>query len=292
MKLRTLLKRGALRAVKNAEGVYEFDAADLDALRAMPAPAALLPKYPTASVPGAATASAAPAPATGAVVASPTASAPQAAPPIALAPVTAGWTLAATPAVHGSAQVDAEDEDDVGEPAHQPPFWTTAIGVEPAYPSGVPRVDPATLRIFYTPEAVTAPHASDSAGAVQLHAQVVDLRAQLAATTTAWRHQRVTAIAAEIAAEALMSGTLPQVAMAARDAAHAAAAALTDDELRREDGYPQAVARGAGMAAAQQFGAAIAWQAQQSPWPSSPPSDPHDEIARARARRRARSPRW
>ncbi len=214
-------------------------------------------------------------------------------PPTTFGPITADFLLAASSA-HADSGGEDENEDDVE--THLPPFWMSGTDAGPSYPIGIPVIDPITYQVFYKPEPVTAVHAPGSVGAVvqQLQAQVAELQAQLATATTAWHHLRVASFAAEIAIEALMSGTLPPVAMAARDAAHAAAAALTDDELRREDGYPQAVARSAGMTAAQQVGAGIAsaWQAQQARWPSPPPRERHDELSRARARRRSRAPRW
>lgn len=273
--LRKGVEDGALCGTKK-DGIWSFVHSDLLAFAAAIGKA--VPTAPTTVV--------------NATTATPSASAPSASgPPAAACAVTSSWLLAASSA-HADCGGEDENEDDVE--THQPPFWMSGTGPAPSYQTGIPVIDPITYRVFYTPEPVTKNHAPGSSGAVvqQLQAQVAGLQAQLAATITAWRHQRVAAIAAEIAVEALLSGTLPQIAAAARDAAHAAAAALTDDELRREDGYPQAVARGAAMGVAQQAGMSIAWAQAQAPWPSLPPREPFDDLSRARARRRSRSPRW
>ncbi len=287
--LRDAIARGDVPAPTTApDGKSVWDVGALDALRVARAGAS-------------AGAVAAPSPAGVPVNASTAMSstpAPSAAvpPPATLAPVTAGWMIAATPAVHGSAHVDADDEDQDADAGRETPFWAAAAA--PIYSEGHPVVDPITRVITYVPvgssTGAAGAHPPGTLGAyvAELQQQLAAAQAQLASITFAWRCERVAAIAAEISVEALMSGTLPQVAMAARDAAHAAAAALTDEELRREDVYPQAVARGAALVAAQQVGAAIAWQASWSSPP--PPRAPYDELSRARARRgaRSRSSRW
>jgi len=271
--LRKAVEEGALNGTKT-NGIWSFVDSDLLAFAA--AIGKSVPKAPTTVV--------------NATTAMPSTSAP-AATRSTFAPITADFLRAAS-----STHVDSEDENQDDVETHEAPFW--AVSAAPMYTEGEPVVDPATLMISYRPTGSNglSNHPPGTLGAfvAQLQHQLADAQMQLAAATTAWRRERVSAIAAEIAVEAITGGAMLQVVPAVRDASHAAAAALPDTELRREDGYPQAVARSAALAEAQRLGAAIAsaWQAQQAPWPSPPPREPHDELSRVRARRRVRSPRW
>jgi hypothetical protein len=200
---------------------------------------------------------------------------------------------------HGD-RVDVTDEDehedpdhdtDTDQPTHQPPFWASSSA--PMYPEGEPVVDPATLMISYrqagSSTSAAGMHAPGTAGAViaELQQQLAVARAQLDATRAAWRAERCRSLASREALTAVLASTggvgadlVNAVATAAANAAFG-----LDDHQLADDNVAATAVRSAGTRVAGSM------QAQQAQWPA-PPREPYDEIARARARRRARSPRW
>lgn len=285
MKLRTLVKRGTLRATKTAAGVYEFDTADLDALRATlggTAGQGVATRHTVAAAPTI------PGPLNTVV-----AQAPFQAPH---APF-ADWLLAA---LQDSTRSDSgdehEDEDDAAEESRVLPFWTASAA--PMYPEGEPVVDPTTRVISYRPAgSSTSPggaHAPGTVGALiaELQVQLATMQAQLAATTaaaeqwrTAWRASRSMAIAGTIMHEAANARASPMSVDAAWRAAGAAANALPDDQLANE-AYALGVGRAVGNVAAARVAGAVWFGGQDLH------GGDHD-LARARMRRRrSSSPRW
>lgn len=272
--LRRLVAKGQLPARKGPEGTWTFEAEDLDALRAARASTAIAP---TVAIPGASTAVAA-----GGTV--PTGEIP-------------AFLLRAVE-VREDAGVDDEIDGDgaaeYGQTAHQrePPFWASAA-TTPTYPDGEPYVDVATGRICYRQVPTsTAPHAPGTPAAVvqQLQAQLVELQSQLDAARvehgrwrSAWRAERVGALAGQEALQAVRTGVPAEVAQAVVAGVSHALSALSDEQLG-DDQLVFAAARAAGVHAAH---AAGAWAA--SAWAPGA-RDREDDVARARARRRQR--RW
>ena len=277
MKLRTLVKRGTLRAVKNAEGVYEFDMHDLDSLRVTLASASTACGDTMTSHPVVASAAITSAPALAATVNG------GSAPP--LPAVTAGWMLAAT----STPSRDENDDDhaDADQVSHEPPFWASSS----PFPEGTPVIDPLTRVVTYvssTGSNAPGSHAPGTTCAViaQLQQQLADTQAQLAATHAAWRTERCRSVASQEALTAVLAstgGVGADLGQAVLNAAGAATARLDDNQLAC-DAVAATTARNAGMQAVSRM------QAQQVPWPL--PQDPNDELSRMRARRRSRSPRW
>lgn len=258
--LRRLVAKGQLAASKASDGTWTFDGDELDQLRAAREQAALS---------GAATASSpmgAPAP-----VNTPTAM-PSTSAPFAIGSIP-DWMERAVDARdqaagrHALSGDEVDYEDDGGR---REPF----LGI----PLGSSRMA--------TPGA-SWPY-SALAGATSTSPRVAELEQQLSgaiAQRDSWyRAARIKSIADTIAAEA-MAASSGDVS-AAQVVAYAAAQALGSLPVEQLsiDAIAFSLARDVGHRAA------VAWQAQQAPW--LPPRDPHDEIARARARRRSRSPRW
>jgi hypothetical protein len=251
--LRELIEAGAVRAQKDADGRWTFDARDLERLSARSETNEVVFPAPTVA---AAVAYAAPEQAELDEVAP----APQETPQI------SDWLLAACePEVD---EVEAEHAPTRTQAVLGPPLGSTAM--------------PTWLTTF--PSSPAPAHIAE-VEAARREVEAARARVDAAADecqrwAAAWRRERIAAIAGAIAVEIVMAGHhVPQVVIAVRDRVAHALNALTNVQLA-DEAYVYGLAR----AVASQT---IAWHAHAAQ-EAARHRDPVDDLARARWRRRSR----